>query len=80
MKTILSAAGALMLVAAPTFAADCATQIKMAEKAVMEGKDMKTNEMAMKDLEMAKKAMMEKKEADCVKSAEMAEKAAMMKK
>jgi len=29
---------------------------------------------------MAKKAQMEKKEAECVKSAEMAEKGAMMKK
>lgn len=80
MKTILSAAAALMFIAAPAFAADCATQVKMAEKAVMEVKDMKTKETAMKDLDMAKKAQMEKKEAECVKNAEMAEKAAMMKK
>jgi hypothetical protein len=80
MKTILSAAATLMLFAAPAFAADCATQVKMAEKAVMEVKDMKTKEMAMKDLDMAKKAQMEKKEAECVKNAETAEKAAMMKK
>jgi hypothetical protein len=80
MKTILSAAAALMFLAAPAVAAYCATQAKMAEKAVMEVKDMKAKEMAMKYLEMAKKAMMEKKEAECVKSAEMAEKAAMMKK
>jgi hypothetical protein len=80
VKTILSGAAALMMFAAPVFAADCATQIKMAEKAVMDVKDMKQKEMAMKDLEMARKAMMEKKDAECVKSAEMAEKAAMMKK
>ena len=80
MKTILSAAAAFLFIAAPAFAADCATQVKMAEKAVMEVKDMKQKEMAMKDLDMAKNAMMEKKEMECVKSAEMAEKAAMMKK
>jgi hypothetical protein len=40
---------------------------------------MKQKEMAMKDLDMAKKAQMEKKEAECMKSAEMAEKAAMKK-
>jgi hypothetical protein len=80
MKTILSAAAALMFLAAPAVAADCATQVKMAEKAVMEVKDMKAKEMAMKDLEMAKKAMMEKKDAECMKSAEMAKKNAMMKK
>jgi hypothetical protein len=79
MKMILSVAAALMFVSVPAFA-DCASKVKMAEKAVMEVKDAKQKEMATKDLEMAKKAMMEKKEADCVKSAEMAEKAAMMKK
>lgn len=80
MKTTLTtAAAALMLMSAPAFA-DCASKVKMAEKAVMEVKDAKQKEMATKDLETAKKAMMEKKEADCVKSAEMAEKAAMMKK
>jgi hypothetical protein len=79
MKSILSTAAVLMVLAAPAFAADCATQIKMAEKAVMEAKDMKQKEMAMKDLDMAKKAQMEKKETECMKSAEMAEKAAMKK-
>jgi hypothetical protein len=79
MKTILSAAAALMFIAAPAFA-DCASDVKAAEKAVMEVKDMKQKEMATKDLEMAKKAMMEKKDAECMKSAEMAKKNAMMKK
>ena len=79
MKTILSAAAAFMFIAAPAFAADCASQVKMAEKAVMEVKDMKQKEMAMKDLDKAKKAQMEKKESECMKSAEMAEKAAMKK-
>ena len=79
MKTILSAAAAFMFIAAPAFTADCASQVKMAEKAVMEVKDMKQKEMAMKDLDKAKKAQMEKKESECMKSAEMAEKAAMKK-
>jgi hypothetical protein len=80
MKTILTAAAmvAAFALASPAFA-DCAADIKAAEKAVMEVKDMKQKEMAMKDLEMAKKAMMEKKDAECMKSAEMAKKNAMMK-
>ena len=79
MKMILSAVAAFFFIAAPAFAADCASQVKMAEKAVMEVKDMKQKEMAMKDLDKAKKAQMEKKESECMKSAEMAEKAAMKK-
>jgi hypothetical protein len=77
---ILPAAAVLaaFAIASPAFA-DCANDVKAAEKAVMEVKDAKQKQMAMKDLEMAKKAMMEKKDAECMKSAEMAKKNAMMK-
>jgi hypothetical protein len=66
-------------IAGPAFA-DCASEVKMAEANVMKVTDAKAKEMAMKELAMAKKAMMDKKEADCVKSAKMANDAAMMKK
>ena len=80
---LLAALALTISVAAPALA-DCASDVKAAEKAVMEVKDMKQKETAMKDLEMAKKAMMEKKDAECMKSAEMAnemaKKNSMMKK
>ena len=78
MKTAAVLAAIALLAAAPAFA-DCASEVKNAEMAVMKVTDMKTKDMVMKDLAMAKKAMMEKKEADCVKSAKMASDHAMMK-
>ncbi len=81
MKSIHAAAiVALLAFAATPALADCASEVKMAEANVMKVTDAKAKEMAMKELGMAKKAMMEKKEADCVKSAKMANDAAMMKK
>ena len=79
-NSLLAATALFALAAGPAFAADCATEVKMAEKAVMESKDMKAKEMGMKELEMAKKAQMGKMEADCMKSAKMATDAVMMKK
>ncbi len=81
MKSFYAAALVAILgfAATPAFA-DCASDVKMAEANVMKVTDMKAKEMAMKELDMAKKAMMDKKEADCVKSAKMANDAAMMKK
>lgn len=76
MKFATVFAAVLLLASAPAHA-DCASEVKNAEMAVMKITDMKAKEMAMKDLNMAKKAMMDKKEADCVKSAKMANEAAM---
>lgn len=78
MKIATVLAAVALFAAAPAFA-DCASEFKSAEMAVMKVTDMKAKEMAMKDLDMAKKAMMEKKEADCIKSSKMAHDAAMMK-
>ena len=79
-NSLLALGTVLALGAGPAFAADCATEVKMAEKAVMESKDMKAKEMGMKELDMAKKAQTGKMEADCMKSAKMATDAVTMKK
>jgi hypothetical protein len=76
MKLATVVATLLLLAATPAFA-DCASEFKSAEMAVMKVTDMKQKEMAMKDLDMAKKAMMDKKEADCIKAAKMANENAM---
>lgn len=79
-NSLLAATALFALAAGPAFAADCATEVKMAEKHVMESKDMKAKEMGMKELEMAKKAEMGKMNDDCMKHAKMATDAVMMKK
>lgn len=80
MRTLFAAAAVAVIAfsAAPALA-DCASEVKAAEMAVMKVSDAKQKQMAMKDLDMAKKAMAGKMEADCVKSAKMASDAAMMK-
>ncbi len=77
-KISLAAAIALSCFAAPAFA-DCATDVKSAETAVMGVKDMKQKEKAMKELDMAKKAMASKMDKECMAHAKMASDGAMMK-
>jgi hypothetical protein len=79
MRILFAAAVAAMAFTITPAFADCAGDVKMAEGNVMKMSDAKQKEMAMKDLDMAKKAMMDKKDTECMKSAKMANDAAMMK-
>jgi hypothetical protein len=65
-----------LLLAAPAFA-DCAGDVKQAESAVMGAKDAQQKAMAMKELDMAKKAMADKMDKECMSHAKMATDAAM---
>ncbi|HVO16391.1 MAG TPA: hypothetical protein VMV26_14335 [Alphaproteobacteria bacterium] len=65
-----------LLIAAPAFA-DCAGDVKHAEMAVMEAKDANQKAMATKELDMAKKAMADKMDNECMSHAKMATDAAM---
>ena len=66
----------VLFIAAPAFA-DCAGDVKHAEMAVMEAKDAQQKAMAMKELDMAKKAMNDKMDNECMSHAKMATDAAM---
>lgn len=59
--------------------ADCAADIKAAEAELAKVTDSGKKQMVMKDIDMAKKAMADKKEADCSKAAMMAKDGAMKK-
>ncbi len=72
------AVATLAFVATPAFAA-CDADVKNAEAMTMKMADGEQKKMAMMPVDMAKKAMMEKKDADCMKAAKMATEAAMMK-
>ena len=50
----------------------CESSMKMADAAIMKSSDTAKKAMAMKEMEMAKQMMMEKKEAECMMHAEMA--------
>lgn len=77
MKLILGAiVPVALLLATPAFA-DCAGDIKHAEMAMKDAKDAHQKEMAMKELDMAKKAMKDKMDAECMSHAKMATDAAM---
>jgi hypothetical protein len=65
-----------LALAAPAFA-DCAGDVKHAEMAVMDAKDADQKAMAMKELDMAKKAMADKMDNECMAHAKMATDAAM---
>jgi hypothetical protein len=77
MKPIFAAIVPIVLTFATPAIADCAGDVKHAEMAVMEAKDAQQKEMAMKELDMAKKAMMDKMDAECMSHAKMATDAAM---
>lgn len=77
MKPIFAAIVPIVLAFATPAFADCAGDVKHAEMAVMEAKDAQQKEMAMKELDMAKKAMMDKMDAECMSHAKMATDAAM---
>jgi hypothetical protein len=68
MKSIFFAVAiaALGLMATPAFA-DCAADLKDAEMAVAKVRDVNQKKMAMTHIDLAKKAMLAKKEAECSK-------------
>lgn len=76
LLTVATALLALSFATVPALA-DCASEIKMAETAVMKTTDADHKKMAMSQLDMAKKSMMDKMEGECVKQAKMATESAM---
>jgi hypothetical protein len=78
MKALVLAAATLAIFTAPALA-DCASDVKKAESAVMHMTDAEMKKKGMMHLDMAKKAMMDKKDAECMKEAMMATEAGMMK-
>jgi hypothetical protein len=77
MKPIFAAIIPILLAFATPAFADCAADIKHAEMAVKDAKDAGQKQAAMKELDMAKKAMKDKMEAECMSHAKMATDAAM---
>lgn len=68
IKSLLSTAAvaAFLVVAAPAFAADCATEMKSTDAMMQTSTDAKKKEMAMKEMAMAKEAMEKKDDAGCM--------------